>query len=897
MRKDPGMPEAVLIDGHYFAFRFFYGMPPLTGPGGRPTGITYAYAKLFRQLLDDERFSHWALVLDHRDPSFRHIEFPAYKAHRDPAPPDLIAQLPDLERLAAANGIPVVSIPGYEADDVLATLARRFDAAGIPVRLCTKDKDIDQVLSDRVRTWDPGKDELRGPDALRAEKGIAPDRVIDWLCLVGDTADNVPGVKGVGPKKATALIAAHGSLEMVLAAADQQTPALKANLIAFAPQAELTRRLITLVDVPEVPDLSSLAVDRDRPIDGGIYEELGFKLAVFAPVKRRQASEDAAYRILGAADLPALAAELRAAGRFAIDTETTGLDPITADLVGISLAWGPADTRAAVYLPVRGLDHDGLIPLADLHAHLAPVLADAGVGKVAQHAKYDLRVLARHGLPVRGLDGDPMLASWLLDPSRESHGIDALTAHFLQEDKISTGQVVDLAGGQTMAEVPVATVARYACEDAQCCWRLALLLEGKLAELGLLAVYRDQEIPIEVVLAGMESAGFPVSADILATTQTHLQGYLDQVMVDIRRHAGPLFNPASPKQIAALLYDKLGLPALHKTKTGPSTDAAALEAIRHLHELPDLLLQHRALSKLIGTYLARLPDFIVGADGRREIGAVGPGRIHTHFRQTGTETGRLSSDQPNLQNIPKKSDLGRELRAAFAPGPGRVLIAADYSQIELRVLAHLSGDDTLRAAFHANHDIHRFVAAQVHGIPEDQVTPRQRNAAKAVNFGVIYGQSAFGLSQQLGIPRGEAQAFIDDYFTRFAGVAGYIKRVVDEATMRGYASTLAGRRRYIPQLALSNRNERLHGERVALNSTIQGSAADLIKQAMLRFDRRHPPEATLVLQVHDELIVEAPESHAADAAAALTDAMAGAWEFTVPLVAEARIGRTWLEVS
>lgn len=876
----------VAIDGHYYAYKFFFGMPPLTGPGGRPTGVTYAFANLVRDLRQNPLLTHLVCVFDIGD-SFRSQIFADYKAHRDPMPDLLAAQLDDIEEILRASGVPILKISGYEADDVLATLAKQAAAAGMNVRLCTKDKDIDQLLNDRIRTWDPGKDILRGPKELLEEKGITPEQVIDYLCMIGDSADNVPGITGVGPKTAAKLLQQYGNLAAVLANSDQLKGKQKENVEAFKPKAELTCRLIQLADVPGLPPLDSFRIDRSFRGDEAVFAKFNFSRARFFPAQAQPASTaDAPYRILSLAELPGYIADIRKAGRFAFDTETTGLDPLTADLVGISMACGIPDARAAVYLPIRGLDH-ALVPWDAAKALLAPLFADAAVKKVGQNTKYDVRVLARHGIAVNGIDGDTMLASWLLDPGRESHGIDHLTKSFLGEEKIATGQVVDLTNGQTMADVPVVNVAKYACEDAQCCWRLAQLLEAKLAENNLLDVYRTQEVPIAGCLGRIEDSGLLVNRDTLAATQRHLEQYLTEVTASIRKHAGGSFNPASPKQVGELLFTKLGLPVISQTKSGPSTDASVLEALRHMHELPDLLLQHRMLSKLIGTYLTKLPEYI-SADGR----------IHTNLKQTGAETGRLASDSPNLQNIPKKSDLGREIRAAFIPGPGRLFLAADYSQIELRVLAHLSGDPTLKQAFASGADIHRFVAAQVAGIDEASVTPKQRNAAKAVNFGIIYGQTAFGLSQQLGIARGEAQKFIDGYFARFSQVKAYIASVIEQAVQRGYAETIAGRRRYVPFLASGNRNERLQGERIALNSTIQGSAADLIKRAMLRCEKMLPSGARLVLQIHDELLVEADIEVADAASTALRDAMIGAWTLhDVALVADVRRGDTWFAVS
>ncbi|HYE06615.1 MAG TPA: DNA polymerase I [Planctomycetota bacterium] len=904
------MPADVLaiIDGHYYAYRFFFGMPPLSGPGGRPTGVTYAFAQLFKDLRERSELTHWVLIFDAPGDTFRSELYKEYKAHRDPTPDPLRQQIADARLLAAASGIPVIEIPGVEADDVAATLAKQAAARGIEARILSKDKDIDQVLSDRIRTWDPVAGVLRGPAELRAEKGFGPEKVIDYLCMLGDASDNVPGIDGVGPKTAVKLIAEYGGLDGVIANVDKLKGKLQERVRAFIPFAAMTRDLITLRDVADLPDLETLRIDRAFTNDAKAYGEFGFNTARFAAAKPaptvsvngtmaelqpasvaalKPASDGAAYRIVAAAsELPALVADMRKAGRFAFDTETTGLDASCARLVGVSLACGNGDCRTAAYIPIAGTGAP-LVPWDEALPILKPLFEDVSVRKVAQNAKYDMRILACHGIAVRGLDGDTMLASWLLDPSRESHGIDHLTKSFFGEDKIPTSSVLDLKAGQTMDMVDIERVGRYACEDAQCAWRLAEVLEAQLVEHGLSEPYREQELPIAECLARMESRGVRLDPLVLAETQRHLEQFLKSVEESIRAVAGADFNPGSPKQIAALLFDKLKLPVISRTKSGPSTDAGVLEALRHLHELPELLLQWRMLSKLIGTYLSKLPSYVSPTTGR----------IHSNFKQTGTETGRIASDGPNLQNIPKKSDLGREIRAAFVADPGRVFLAADYSQIELRVLAHLSGDPTLAAAFRDDVDIHRFVAAQVSGCDPASVTPKQRNAAKAVNFGIIYGQTAFGLSQALGIPRGEAQQFIDDYFARFAKVRDYINDVVATATTRGYAETMAGRRRYTPQLRSGNRNERLQGERIALNSTIQGSAADLIKRAMLRCDLMLPGGSGLVLQIHDELLVEADDAVADAASAALHKAMTEAWSLQVPLVAEVRRGRNWFEVS
>jgi DNA polymerase-1 len=883
-----------LIDGHYYAYRFFFAMPPLHGPGGRPTGVTFSFANLFLQLRTNPAITHWCCVFDAPGDNFRNELDHEYKAHRDPMPDPLREQIGDVEELCGATRVPMIKAPGFEADDVLATLAKQAAAQGMDVRILSKDKDIDQVLSDRISTWDPTKDELRGPPELMSEKGLTPRQVIDYLCMIGDSSDNVEGIAGVGPKTAAKLLGEYGSLEAVLANVDKLKGKLRENVEKFLPHREKTVQLITLRDVPEMPGLDSLRLDRDYAGDEAIYGKFGFSRARFFPAVALPKATQTRFTIVTLAQLKRWLAELRKLKqpRVAIVAETTASDPLTAELVGIAFAAGlstdgtEASGREAVYLPLQGIEHE-TVAWNDAAQLLGELFADERVAKLGHDIKQLVRLLERRAITLKGIAGDTMLASWLLDPSRESHSLEFLVRMFLGEEKTVYNTPMVPRGQAAVAQVAVAAVAELVCEDAQCVWRLTEALEPKLDELRLTQPYREQELPIAACLARVENVGIPVDPAVLAATQKHLQTYLDEVMAQIRRTAGPGFNPASPKQIAELLFEKLKLPVIAKTKTGPSTEASVLEALRHHHELPDLILQHRALSKLIGTYLARLPEYIHPRTRR----------IHTHFRQTGAETGRLSSDQPNLQNIPKKSDLGREIRGAFIAAPGTVLIAADYSQIELRVLAHLSGDATLTAAFAGDTDIHRFVAAQVNGVAEAAVTPQQRHAAKAINFGIIYGQSAFGLSQSLGIPRAQAQKFIDDYFRRFAQVRAYIERTIAEAATRGWSETMAGRRRFVPQLGSSNRNERLQGERIALNSTIQGSAADLIKRAMLRCETMLPAGARLALQIHDELLVEAEEGVAQAAAEALREAMVGAWTLAVPLVASARSGRTWLEVS
>lgn len=885
----------VIIDGHYYAYRYFFGMPKLLGPEQKHTGVTYAFANLLKDFRENDTLSHVILVFDHKDPTFRHIMYPEYKAQRDPMPEDLRSQMPDIKKMAELSGLNVLSISGYEADDVIATLAQDAAAAGMKARICSKDKDLDQIINDNISTWDPGKAILRGPKELYEKVGIRPDQVIDYLSMIGDSADNVPGIKGVGPKTACKLLGIYDTLDNVLKNTDKLKGKQKENIEAFVEKAEFTKELIRIVRVPDLPSIDAFIKCETIPISDAaksFYSELGFSVSKFFPEDISPATgPHPEYSILNEKTLGPYLDRVRITGRCAIDTETTDLDPLTAELVGISFAHGGGTGnnkgKAAAYLPIRAADNENCVAWEKVHGLLKEFLEDSSVGKIAQNAKYDIRIFAHHGIDLQGLIGDPMLASWLLNPARESHGLDFLTRSLLFEEKIPTSDVIDLKAGQTMAEIDVATVSRYACEDAQCTWRLEALFAQDLKKEKLNRVYQRQELPLVHCLARMEQRGFRVKVEILHEKQEHLEQYLDQVLIDIRTIAGDSFNPASPKQVAAMLFDELKLPVIRKTKTGPSTDAKVLEALRNQHELPDLILQFRTLSKLISTYLRTLPDFI-----NAETTA-----IHTNYQQTGTATGRLSSDHPNLQNIPKRAEVGREIRAAFHARPDMCLLAADYSQIELRVLAHFSDDDTMCQAFAEGVDFHRFVAAQVNGVMEEVVTPSMRSAAKAVNFGIIYGLSAFGLSQQLGIERVDAQKFIDGYFARFSKVKQYIEGVVAQAEDCGYAETIAGRRRYIPLLKSSNHNERQQGERTALNSCIQGSAADLIKCAMLRCQKLLPEKSHLLIQIHDELIVECPTTDIAQASAALEEAMTGAWKLAVPLIAEVRQGNDWLSVS
>jgi len=898
-----------LLDGSALVYRAFFALQRtgLTNARGEPTGAVFGFANTLQMLVASERPDYLAVVFDAPGKTFRHEAYAEYKANRAAMPDELRLQIPWVKELVAAWPCPLIEVPEVEADDVIGAYAAQVAGPELDVVAVTGDKDFYQLLGRHVRILNPGRGgasaveaRLVGPDDLEAKFGVAePGQVIDVLALMGDTSDNVPGVPGIGPKTAGKLVAEYGSLEGILEHLDRLRPAQREKLEAHREQLFLSRDLVTIQTDLELP----LPVDALRAVPPGgdalaafldrmnfqkLRRDLGLAVPA-APGAPALFERKDSYRLVSdPASLAELAERLaRSEGAFAVDTETTSVDPMRAELVGIALAPVPGE---GYYV---NLGHAGgavPLPAEAVRGILGPLLADPARPKIAHHAKYDLLVLERAGYTVGGFVFDTMIASYLIDPE-ESHKLDALALAHLGETMIPITDLIGKGARQkSMTEVDAPTAARYAAEDADMTLRLEARFAPRLRDLGLDALFREVEIPLMHVLRKMERTGMALDVPFLREMSGTLERELQQLEARCHAAAGEAFNVNSPQQLAAVLFEKLALPRGKRTKTGYSTDSDVLEGLRHLHELPAAVLDYRQVAKLKSTYVDTLPRMI----------HPGTGRVHASFNQTVAATGRLSSSEPNLQNIPIRTPLGRRVRKAFVPGePGWSLVSADYSQIELRIMAHLSRDPALRDAFARDLDVHTDTASRLFGVPPDAVTPLQRGQAKTVNFGILYGQGPYGLARTLGISTGEAGEFIRHYKEQYAGVMEYLDRTLVEAKRKGYVTTLLQRRRYLPGLRSRSGGARAAAERLAINTPIQGSAADLIKVAMVDLDRRLTTSGSasrLLLQVHDELVLECPESEVRATAALVHDTMAGALSLDVPIRVNVGIGRNWEEI-
>ncbi len=887
----------VLVDGSSFLYRAFHALPPLSNSRGEPTGAIYGVANMLRKLLDTYDTPWFAVVFDAPGKTFRNDLYREYKSHRPPMPGELKAQLGPLKELIEAMGIPVIVEEGVEADDVIATLARRAAAEGFDVVVATSDKDLAQLVDDRIILDNTMSDTRLDVAGVEAKFGVGPERIVDFLALVGDSSDNVPGVPGVGPKTAAKWLKKYGSLDEILAHADEIKGKAGENLRANLEQMQLARRLVQVHD--DVPLRIGPADLRRRSPDTARLVELlkRFEFTTWLrqldlPTTRGEGDDDPAdyQALLGEAALRDWVARLRRAPLFAFDTETTDLAYLDAELVGLSFA---VETGEAAYVPVAHEYPEAPVQLDRNRVleSLRPVLESEDHPKVGQNLKYDAHVLANHGIELRGIAHDTMLQSYVLDSTATRHDLDSLALTYLG---IKTVRYEDVAGKGAKQvgfhQVALEKAVPYAAEDADIALRLHRVLWPRLqAEPGLRRVYEEIEMPLVPVLMRMERHGVLIDRDELRRLSEELARRMAAIEEQVYCIAGETFNLASPKQIQAILFDKLGLPVLKKTPKGqPSTAEDVLQRLAESFELPRLILEHRSLSKLKSTYADRLPQQIHPRTGR----------VHTSYHQAVTATGRLSSSDPNLQNIPIRTPEGRRIRRAFVAPPGCKLVAADYSQIELRIMAHLSGDANLLEAFAAGEDIHRATAAEVFGVAPEQVTPEQRRRAKAINFGLIYGMSAFGLAKQLGIEREEAQGYIDRYFERYPGVRDYMERTRRQAYERGYVETLFGRRLHLPELRSRNAQRRQYAERTAINAPMQGSAADIIKRAMIAVDawiRESGAPVKMIMQVHDELVFEVAEDFVAEAIAAVRERMVAAAVLDVPLVVDVGVGDDWDE--
>jgi DNA polymerase-1 len=885
-----------LIDGHSLLYRSYYAIRRLSNSKGFPTNAIFGFVNVLRKLIARDAPDYLAVVFDVKGPTVRHEVFKEYKARRKPMPDDLQVQLPVLKDVLKALRIPAVEFEKYEADDVMATLARQAAAEGLETVIVTTDKDLLQAIGDTTVVYNPAKEVTIDRESVRSCFGVAADQVIDVLALWGDPSDNIPGVPGIGEKTAKALVSEYGSLDRLLEnLSSVKNPRIREKIAANRDVLELSRRLVTVrSDLPMDAEIESYAVEEPDAAEAArLFKELEFSSLAAAGFAARRRPTERDYRtVAGKKDLDALAARLEKAGLFALDTETDSPTPTRARLVGMSFSLRPGE---AFYLPL-GHDYPGApaqIPKAEALAVLRKALEDPKTGKVGQNIKYDAIVLRREGLDLRGIQTDSMVLSYLLEPNWGKHSLERLAASYLQVAKTPYEEVAGKGKKQVpLNRVAVDRVAPYACQDADLALELGSLLTEKVRERGLLRLYEDIERPLIGLLVQMELWGVRVDSSVLESLSREFGEDLKALEKKIHELAGAPFNINSPIQLREVLFHKLGLPPSKKTKItkGYATSLDILEDLALRHPLPRHVLEYRQISKLKSTYADALP-LLVNPE---------TGRIHTSYNQTVAATGRLSSSDPNLQNIPARGERGARFRRAFVPEDGHLLLAADYSQIELRVLAHLSGDPRLLETFREDRDIHEETALRVFGTPGLLDREELRRRAKIINFSVVYGTSAFSLAKELGTTTGEAQKFIDRYFDRYPKVREYLDRIVHDAGETGYSETLLGRQRQVPELRQSNRTVQQAGRRIALNTPIQGSAADLMKIAMLRiWDdlRGRKLKTRMILQVHDELVFEVPLGELDEVEAVVRDRMENVFPLSVPLTVRLGRGPSWADAK
>jgi len=882
-----------LIDASGHIFRAFYAIPELNNSKGLPTNATLGFTNMIRKLLREQKPDFVAAAFDPPGPTHRHEAFEDYKASRDETPEDLLKQIPYVRRVCEVLRIPILEIPGYEADDVIGTLTRKAQDDGLEVVIVSEDKDLLQLVDDGVTMFAERQGRVTYDRARVEDKyGIPPESIPDLLALMGDSVDDIPGVKGIGVKGAQMILQEYGTIEHAIEHAAEITKMKYGEkLEANADMARLSKELATVrIDLPLELDLKALKLDEpDRKKARELFSELEFRsiLEEFTD----SGIEDVEYSTLTSAeDLAAALDAARDAGRLSFDLETTHEQPVRADLVGVALSWEPGQ---GVYLPLAHstLGAENAMPMADALEELAPVLTDRSLELIGQNLKYDLIVLQRNGVSGIEPQFDTMIASYLLHPTRTGHGLDGLALDYIGVKMTPFKEIIP-SKGATFDQVPVDVATTYAAEDTDVALRLQEIFAPELEATGLAELYRELEMPLMHVLADMEMAGVRIDSDYLAGMGVEVQKQLDELSEQIYAAADEEFNINSPKQLAEVLFDRLGLPSGGRTaKTGSrSTKAEVLEKLAVDYPIAGQVIEFRELAKLKGTYIDSLPALVNPETGR----------LHASFNQTVAATGRLSSSDPNLQNIPIRSELGRQIRKAFIPAEDRLLMTADYSQIELRIMAHLSGDERLRRAFQEGEDVHRATAANIFGIDPDEVTGQQRDRAKVINFGIMYGMGPQRLGREFGISTKEAREFIDNYFDIYAEVRGFLEGTIEQAKTDGYVKTLLGRIRYLPELQSHQRSVQSFGERVAVNTPLQGTAADMIKRAMVNLHRRLRDEnmqSRMIIQVHDELVLEVPEDELETVTAMVRDEMVGAIELDVPLVVDIGTGANWMDAK
>lgn len=882
-----------LIDGTAYIYRAYHAIRGLTNSKGLPTNAAFGFTRMLLKLIEDRSPEYIAMLFDAKGPTFRHEIYNDYKANRPPMPEDLSIQIPYIKEITKGFNIATIEMPGFEADDLIGTIGRQAEASGLSVVMVTGDKDFVQLVTDKSIIWDPMKDKIMDISVVRKTYGVEPHQMVDVMGLSGDASDNIPGVPGIGPKTAQALIQSFGSMKNLyeqvgtIAKKKQQE-----NLIVYKEQAWLSRELVEInKHAPLSFNLENFRFKRpDNTRLTSIFKKLEFRQLQQAFPKQADLSQKKYLPILDKDALVDLVAQLESAEIFALDTETTAKDPMQAELVGLSFSMAPDE---AFYIPCA---HEPAIVPVQLDQKtvlnlLKPVLENQTVKKIGQNIKYDWMVLRRHGVELNGVVFDTMLASYLINPTKRAHNLDQIALDYLDYKTTSYKDIVDKTKKEmTFADVPLEKAVPYACEDADITLMAYHILRPLLESAGLSELFEQVEMPLVPVLMKMEMTGIRVDIEKLLALSKLFESQLNDLEDHIYSVAGEEFNIKSSQQLGQILFEKLKLPVQKKTKkkTGYSTDVNVLTILADKHELPGLVLRHRALAKLKSTYTDALLNLVHPETGR----------IHTSFNQTVTATGRLSSSDPNLQNIPIRTDEGIEIRRAFVPRKGWGLVAADYSQIELRILAHYAADEILIKAFMEDEDIHTRTATEVFQVFPSFVTPELRRHAKVINFGIIYGMSPFGLAKELGISRKMAKTYIDNYFARYKGVKRFIDQTIEDARERKQISTLLGRIRLLPDITSSNKTVREFAERAAINTPIQGTAADFIKLAMIRIDRAFMKEnvrAAMLLSVHDEIVFESPPEELETVKRLVKKIMEGVWDLKVPLKINMMSGRNWAE--
>lgn len=878
-----------LIDGSAYIYRAYHAISSLSTKNGLPTNATYGFTNMLLKVIKDKNPHYLAVAFDVKGPTFRHELYPEYKANRPAMPDDLGVQIQYIKDIVSAHNIACLEKEGYEADDIIATAVKYFTSQNTPVVIISGDKDLLQLVTDSVSFWDPMNNRFMDPAGVKKKYNVPPDKIIDLFALMGDSSDNIPGVPGVGPKTAEKLINTFGSLDGLYENIEQIDKAkLKEKLIQHKDKAYLSHELVMLhydISIPE--DLNAYRLpEPDYERLRSLYTELEFTKLLKSELPAASLSTQGFQLIQTEEALQEIISSLKKAELLVIDTETTSLDALRAQLVGISLC---CNDKEAYYIPIGHKDSDDEIrtdqlPLTTVVKFLNPLLTDKTLPKLAHNLKFDYEVLETNGMQMEGPLWDTMIASYLIDPSRRTHKLDDLCEEYLEKRLTSFAEITKKDKREDcFAYVPIKEAKDYSCEDVIGTFMLWHTFKPRLEDLDLWGLFSETEMALLPILAGMERAGIKVDRQLLQELSVEFSDKLDRLEEKIYSLAGKSFNINSPKQLGEILFDELKLPQGRKTKTGYSTDVKVLEKLAAYHDLPGAVIEHRNMTKLKSTYVDKLAELV----------KENTGRVHTSFNQTVTATGRLSSSDPNLQNIPIRSEEGQRIREAFIPEKGHVFLAADYSQIDLRVMAHYSKDKALLEAFNSGRDIHNLTAAEIFRVHPGLINSQMRRVAKTINFGIVYGMSAFGLASQLNMSRKEAQTFIDRYFEHYPGIKRFMEEIIKQAQKDGYVTTLLKRRRLLPDIKSSNKTRREFAERTAINTPIQGTAADIIKLATIdvfNLLRKSKLKAKIILQIHDELIFEVPEEEIDKTSTIAKEAMESVMQLDVPLVVNISVG-------